>query len=309
MLKIYRHPKYCYDLESVTRFIDVEYVNEINQADYVEIATSEPAPVFEGITKPILYSYIREHAYPHDDYLKVQFDSISPTQYIKIFSLSPFSYFKWRGENIIIDQFELDAYHRLFVKEQCLTTDINSGTTRFLFLGGKAGKMNRKPLYDALISNNLYDKGVCTLFDIESSPDNIQRDGDHYLGYPYDVSLYQKTNFSLIAETHFEHNQEFHPTEKTYRAIANCHPFIIASTPDFLGCMKRKGYKTFGHIIDETYDTIENHQERLDMVIHSLKGALNKSYIDFEEIVKYNKEVLIKNAKNTQQLIREGIKK
>ena len=44
MLKIYRHPKYCYDLESVTRFIDVEYVNEINQADYVEIATSEPAP-------------------------------------------------------------------------------------------------------------------------------------------------------------------------------------------------------------------------------------------------------------------------
>ena len=147
------------------------------------------------------------------------------------------------------------------------------------------------------------------MFDIESSPDNIQRDGDHYLGYPYDVSLYQKTNFSLIAETHFEHNQEFHPTEKTYRAIANCHPFIIASTPDFLGCMKRKGYKTFGHIIDETYDTIENHQERLDMVIHSLKGALNKSYIDFEEIVKYNKEVLIKNAKNTQQLIREGIKK
>ena len=73
--------------------------------------------------------------------------------------------------------------------------------------------------------------------------------------------------------------------------------------------MKRKAYKTFVHIIHETYDTIENHQERLDMVIHSLKGALNKSYIDFEEIVKYNKEVLIKNAKNTQQLIREGIKK
>ena len=84
MLKIYRHPKFWYELESVTRFIDVEYVNEINQADYVEIATSEPAPVFEGITKPIIYSYVREHSYPHDDYLKVQFNSLLPSQYIKI---------------------------------------------------------------------------------------------------------------------------------------------------------------------------------------------------------------------------------
>ena len=307
MLKIYRHPEYWYSLESITRFIDVEYVNDLNQADYIEIASSENKPVFKDIQKPIIYSYVREHPYLHDEHLVTQFNSLSPTQDITIFSLSSFNKFINHGKNIIVDQFELDAYHRLFVRKECDIAVTNSGITRFLFLGGKAGKMNRKPLYDALISSNLYDNGVCTLFDIEESPDNIQRDSDHYLGYPYDVSLYQKTNFSLIAETHFEHNQEFHPTEKTYRAIANCHPFIVASTPYFLDNLKQRGYKTFGHVIDETYDTMVDHESRLDMIIHSLQTALMKSYVDFESIVQYNKAVLIKNSQNTLKEIYQAL--
>jgi len=307
MLKIYRHPKYWYDLESVTRFIDVEYVSNIKEADYVEIASSENASVFDGIDKPIIYSYVREHPYLHDEYLVTQFNSLLPTQDVTIFSLSSFNKFA-DCKNIIIDQFELDAYHRLFVKKECSIANTHiKGLTRFLFLGGKAGKMNRRPLYDALISNNLYDNGVCTLFDVNASPDNIQRDGDHYLGYPYDVSLYEKTNFSLISETHFEHNQEFHPTEKTYRAIANSHPFIVASTPYFLSDLREKGYKTFSHVIDETYDTMSLPEDRLTMIIHALETALMKSYVDFQEIVQYNKEVLIKNAQQTLKEINQAL--
>ena len=101
MLKVYRHPKYCYDLESVMRFIPIEYVTDMEQADYVDIATSEPAPVFEGITKPIVYSYIREHPYTHDEYLKTQFDSLQSTQEITIFSLGSFKHFAPNRKNII----------------------------------------------------------------------------------------------------------------------------------------------------------------------------------------------------------------
>ena len=52
MLKIYRHPKFWYELESVTRFIDVEYVNEINQADYVEIAQVSRLLYLKGLQSP-----------------------------------------------------------------------------------------------------------------------------------------------------------------------------------------------------------------------------------------------------------------
>ena len=83
MIKVYRHPKYFYELESVTRFIDVDYVDNINEADFVAIASSHNEPVFEDIKEnavPILYSYIREHPYEHDEYLKTQFDSLSTSQ-------------------------------------------------------------------------------------------------------------------------------------------------------------------------------------------------------------------------------------
>ena len=40
MIKVYKHPKYFYELESVTRFIEVEYVDNINKADFIAIASS-----------------------------------------------------------------------------------------------------------------------------------------------------------------------------------------------------------------------------------------------------------------------------
>ena len=76
------------------------------------------------------------------------------------------------------------------------------------------------------------------MFGIKDHLDDIEIEDNHYIGYPYDSALYQRTNFSIVAETHFDGNQEFHPTEKTYRAIANMHPFAILTTPYFLVHLK-----------------------------------------------------------------------
>jgi len=310
-LKIYRHPKFYYTLESVTRFVDVEYVTDPNDADYVAIATSEPAPVFEGITKPILYSYIREHPYPHDEYLKIQFESLKSTQDITIFSLSSFEHFAPGRKNIIIDQFELDAYHRLFVNKQCEVVDEHIGTNlRYLFLGGKANKGNRKPLYEELERLGIEDEGVCSLFGVVDSPDNIKIDNNHYIGYPYDSRLYKITNLSLVAETHFEHNQEFHPTEKIYRAIANKHGFIVASTPFFLSKLTKKGYKTFNHHWNENYDFTKDHDARLKQIVLSLLQAVKSSnYRLIKPICEHNLNTLKNNAQETIQTILKGLTK
>ena len=44
MIKIYRHNKHYYELESVDRFIDVEYVNSEDECDYVAVACSHNQP-------------------------------------------------------------------------------------------------------------------------------------------------------------------------------------------------------------------------------------------------------------------------
>ena len=106
MIKVFRHPEYYYELESATRFAEVQYVDNMDSADYVAIASSHNEPVFKGLKKPVLYSYIREHPYTHDQYLKTQFDSLNPTLNVKIYSISSFDKFAPNKENIIFDNFE-----------------------------------------------------------------------------------------------------------------------------------------------------------------------------------------------------------
>ena len=313
MIKIYRHKKHYYDLESVDRFIDVEYVNSEDECDYVAVACSHNEPVFEGITKPIIYSYVREHPYEHDEYLQTQFKSLKPEQKIIIFSISSFEKIAPGRNNIIIDNFELDCYHRLFVKKECEVVQRNFGTARLLLLGGKANKNNRKPLLDELLRNdNTAGRLAWSMFGVDGGEplDDIQTEDNHYLGYPYDSIIYQNTNFSVISETHFDENQEFHPTEKTYRAIANRHPFAILSTPFFLKKLKDKGYVTFNRLLDENYDIERDPKTRLIKFVNSLNSFVTKNidYKMFEKKCEHNVNTLIKNAQETKQRIIERIK-
>ena len=311
MVKIYRHNRFYHEFESATRFINVEYVANENECDYVAVACSDNSPVFEGITKPILYSYIREHPYTHDEYLQTQFESLQANQDITIFSLSSFEHFAPGRKNVIIDQFELDAYDRLFIKKECPTIKSNFGTLRFLLLGGKANKQNRKPLLDLLIKNDQFKQRLeWSMFGIKDHLDDITIEDNHYIGYPYDSALYQRTNFSIVSETHFDGNQEFHPTEKTYRAIANMHPFAILTTPYFLVHLKEKGYQTFSTVFDEKYDIIKAPHNRLTTFVNALY-ELNQTGIDyrsFENIAQNNVNTLIHNAKNTREIIRKALK-
>lgn len=74
--------------------------------------------------------------------------------------------------------------------------------------------------------------------------DNINT---HYGGFPFDVELYKQTNISLISET----SEVLFPgglpivSEKTYRAIVNNHPFVIAALPGQNKELQRQGFFTF----------------------------------------------------------------
>ena len=85
----------------------------------------------------------------------------------------------------------------------------------------------------------------------------------------YDHRDFSSTGISVILETVFE-DRRIHFTEKILRAIACGHPFIVANGQGSLTTLKKYGFKTFEPWIDETYDTVPGHQDRMDLIIKEL---------------------------------------
>lgn len=95
-----------------------------------------------------------------------------------------------------------------------------------------------------------------------------------------DVFLYNTSYFSLVAETMFAENKGLHDdifydcydfSEKLFRSIKFKHPFILAARPHSLSVVRQYGYKTFHPYINETYDTIENDEDRLLAIVEEVK--------------------------------------
>ena len=90
-------------------------------------------------------------------------------------------------------------------------------------------------------------------------------------------------------------------TEKTYKFIAAKMPFIFVGFNNSLPILRKIGYKTFHPYIDETYDTIENDEDRLVAIMDEIERLSNLSDDEWQElennllpIVNYNYGVLTK---------------
>jgi hypothetical protein len=85
------------------------------------------------------------------------------------------------------------------------------------------------------------------------------------------VSLdYANTAIEVVLETLFD-DSRLHLTEKTLRPIACGKPFMLAATAGSLQYLRDYGFETFAGLIDESYDTVENSQDRLNAIIQEMK--------------------------------------
>ena len=112
------------------------------------------------------------------------------------------------------------------------------------------------------------------------------------------TKFYENSLFSIVAETFFYSNV-IHLTEKSFKPIINHHPFIVVSAPYTLKAIRSFGFKTFGDIIDERYDEIENHQERFDAILAIIRDLATWSTKKkgqatgkLKEIVDYNYDLI-----------------
>jgi len=87
------------------------------------------------------------------------------------------------------------------------------------------------------------------------------------------LTFYNRTNFELAFECLglLPNDDSFHITEKVLKPIALKHPFVMATTPNFLSQLKQEGFKTFEGIIDESYDQEYDTTKRIEMICESIK--------------------------------------
>ena len=106
---------------------------------------------------------------------------------------------------------------------------------------------------------------------------------------------YIDTYFSLVSETVFDYPYSLR-SEKIYKPIAMGHPFVAVANCGFYRDLHRAGFQTFGHLIDESFDSIDNNQDRLDRIAQVVQDLCASDLAEFlvasQAITKYNQQHL-----------------
>ena len=106
---------------------------------------------------------------------------------------------------------------------------------------------------------------------------------------------YVDTYFSLVTETVFEYPYSFR-TEKIWKPIAIGHPWIAVSSQGYYRDMRNLGFQTFSHVIDESFDLIEQNQDRLTRIIQIVEDLCRQDLASFlnecYNVCKYNQQHL-----------------
>jgi hypothetical protein len=83
-------------------------------------------------------------------------------------------------------------------------------------------------------------------------------------------------------------------TEKTFKPMRHAQPFVLFAPPGSLALLRRLGYHTYDHHIDNHYDRIINNTDRFRATVEAVKNLKNQDmhawYLRLLDDVRYNQE-------------------
>jgi hypothetical protein len=89
----------------------------------------------------------------------------------------------------------------------------------------------------------------------------------HNVSQTLPIKMYNQAFFNLVVETDIDFQEQFFLTEKTVKVLISGMPFISVSTPYFLKHLRELGFETYNTVWDETYDTVTDYRDRIDMIV------------------------------------------
>ena len=192
------------------------------------------------------------------------------------------------------------------------TTDKNK---KFFFASTK-DYLSRRYILQSLINNGFKEQGYLAYKCMERchtnepyDPTNLQliqdvaTSIDHLLpiqGFDSSVEyrdisidVFSDAYFSIVTETFFTGPLYF--SEKIFNSMRYNHFFIYLGPPHSLKYLRSLGFKTWAHIIDESYDDIENPAERLYAVTNSINKFLSNPINDIRQLYIENLDIINHN--------------
>ncbi len=122
-------------------------------------------------------------------------------------------------------------------------------------------------------------------------------DLNYNLANQFDSNFHKKTFVSLVSETSVSSGIVFF-SEKTFKPIYACQPFILLGNPYSLKKLKEFGFKTFDKWWDESYDNEIDFTKRVEKIKKILYQIISKSDDELILILNEMKDILEHNFNN-----------
>ena len=149
-------------------------------------------------------------------------------------------------------------------------------------------------------------KSMCPLLIDDDITEEEIKD-DHSAGWiNIKPTTYNKAYFSIIPGNSFD-TPWLHPDEKFWKPLGQLHPFIWLGPTGGIQHLKDKGFKSFSPFIDESYDTEEDCEKRMMMIVNEITRlcSMSKKEIhdwyynqDMQDILIYNHKMIINHQEN-----------
>lgn len=107
-------------------------------------------------------------------------------------------------------------------------------------------------------------------------PDDGDQNCGDYQRY-FNPRWYDQSYCSIVVET-FLDQQRIWTTEKTMKAMAFFHPFLMFAAPGTLERTRRQGFETFGELFDESYDCETEFVKRCDIIVDNVASIEIDAY-------------------------------
>jgi hypothetical protein len=143
--------------------------------------------------------------------------------------------------------------------------------------------------------------------------DNLTAD-EHNNHHLTEIAHYTDSYFNIVLETHFDADNSGGAflTEKTFKPIKHGQPFIIVGAPGSLAALRKLGYCTFDHVIDTSYDTVQDNTKRWIQVraaIEQIKRNPQDFFNRCVDDIKHNQQLFAASKSNRLNSLLERLNK
>ena len=125
---------------------------------------------------------------------------------------------------------------------------------------------------------------------------------DEHADMKYTVGLHHSdAYFNFVIESELTGPARL--TEKVFKAIKNCQPFVIAGAQGSVQQLREMGYQTFDTVVDHSYDTIEDPTERWEAVCREMcriakSKKIHSMYVNCKDDLIHNQNLFLNKESN-----------